>query len=271
LPPTGRAWNMNDRLYYQYAFTQSDCPVAEIGSGVDPRFPVELIRDSPIAAVASRIGPDQFDLTRLQGESPEDIEWLGRVAARHNEIICQAAQSSAVLPLRMGTVFNSRDSLQAALGCHRATVAEFLRQLADRQEWGIKLYQGKSCVKKKAKPVAPLNPAAEKSGSAYLARRKSELHSQREFRTDIQQTIQAVERRLAEQADQHCRIRSLPRNLTGRDEEMIFNAAFLLPSSMLKKWTETAEGLKHEVKRKGLLLERSGPWPSYHFCPNLEL
>jgi hypothetical protein len=261
---------MNDGYYYQYAFAQADCCVVEIGLGVDSRFPVELIRDGSIAAVASSIGLDQFDLARLQGESPEDIEWLGQVAARHNEIICRAAQSSAVLPLRMGTVFNSRDSLQAALGRHRATVAEFLRQLADHQEWGIKLYQNKSCVKEKAKTAAPLDPTAEKSGSAYLARKKAELNSQHECRTDIRQTIQTMEQRLKEHADQYCRIRPLPRNLTGREEEMVFNAAFLLFSSTLERWRETAEDIKHEVRGKGLLLEWSGPWPPYHFCPSLE-
>jgi hypothetical protein len=102
---------MNDLCYCQYAFAQPECRVQEIGPGVDPHFLVELIREGPIAAVTSRIGLDQFDPEKLQGKTAEDIQWLGKVAARHNEIICQAANSSAVLPLRLGTVFQSRDSL----------------------------------------------------------------------------------------------------------------------------------------------------------------
>ena len=96
---------MNDLCYCQYAFTQPECRVQEIGPGVDPHFNVELICEGPIAAVASRVGLDQFDPERLQGKTAEDIQWLGKIAARHNEIICQAATSSAVLPLRLGTVF----------------------------------------------------------------------------------------------------------------------------------------------------------------------
>ena len=112
----------------------------EIGPGVDPHFNVELICEGPIAAVVSRVSLDQFDPERLQGKTAEDIQWLGKIAARHNEIICQAANSSAVLPLRLGTVFQSRDSLQAMLVRCRSTVAKFLEQLGNRQEWGVKLY-----------------------------------------------------------------------------------------------------------------------------------
>ena len=78
--------------YCQYAFTQPECRVKEIGPGVDPRFCVELIREGPIAAVTSRVGLDQFTPERLQGKTAEDIQWLGKIAARHNEIVCQAAE-----------------------------------------------------------------------------------------------------------------------------------------------------------------------------------
>ena len=131
---------MNDPCYCQYAFAQPDCRVEEIGAGVDPRFDVELVCEGPIAAVSSRVGLDQFAPERLQGKTAEDIQWLGKIAARHNEIVCQAAASSAVLPLRLGTLFCSRASLQAMLARQRSTVAEYLKRLGNRQEWGVKLY-----------------------------------------------------------------------------------------------------------------------------------
>ena len=131
---------MNDLCYCQYAFAQPKCRLQEIGPGVDPRFQVELIREGPIAAVVSRVGLDQFAPERLQGKTAEDLRWLGEIAARHNEIICQAANSSAVLPLRLGTVFRSRESLLAMLGRCRSIVAAFLEKIGNLQEWGVKLY-----------------------------------------------------------------------------------------------------------------------------------
>ncbi len=290
---------MSDLCYCQYAFAQPECRVREIGPGVDPHFNVELIREGPIAAVVSRVGLDQFDPERLQGATAEDIQWLGKVAARHNEIICQAATSSAVLPLRLGTVFQSRDSLQAMLVRCRSTVAKFLERLGNRQEWGVKLYLDKhqpepipghlgpppphflartnpdhrentpATNPRQAENMAP-SPSAT-SGTAYLTQKKAQLDSRREQRASVYQTIQSVEQSLASNAEHCCRIRNLPSDLTGRTEEMVFNAAYLLSSSSQASWLETVQRVYQDVQSKGLVLEVSGPWPPYHFCPTLEL
>jgi hypothetical protein len=93
----------------------------------------------------------------------------------------------------------------------------------------------------------------------------------RELRADMQQTLQTVEQRLSAKAEEYLRIRTLPGELTGRSEEMVFNAAFLLPSASQASWSAIVESVRQEVSGKGLLLELSGPWPPYHFCPSLEL
>ncbi len=176
---------MNDLCYCQYAFVEPECRVEEIGPGVDPRFHVELIREGPIAAVTSRVGLDQFVPERLQGKTAEDVQWLGKIASRHNEIICQAAASSAVLPLRLGTVFQSRDSLQAMLLRCRAHVAEFLKRLGNRQEWGVKLYLQKrrlEPVEGHSGPPRPHYLGPQRAGTAYLNQKKAQLDSRRELR-----------------------------------------------------------------------------------------
>jgi hypothetical protein len=80
-----------------------------------------------------------------------------------------------------------------------------------------------------------------------------------------------VQQSLADKAEHCCRIRNLPSELTGRTEEMVFNAAFLLPSSSQASWLETVQNVDRDVHRQGLMLEVSGPWPPYHFCPTLEI
>jgi hypothetical protein len=292
---------MSDLCYCQYAFSEPTCRVQEIGSGVDPHFRVELIREGPIAAVVSRVELGDFSPERLQGKTAEDIQWLGKIAARHNEIICQAAASSAVLPLRLGTVFRSLESLQAMLVRCRSTVAEFLKRLGNRQEWGIKLYLEKRRPDPLSGHTGPPPPhflsrqrgndadaddrdasgserranggglpRSATSGTSYLTEKRAQLDSRREVRAAIHQTIQAVEQCLTSESEHYCRIRNLPRDLTGRSEEMVFNAALLLPSSAHARWLETIRQLDRDVQTKGLVLEVSGPWPPYHFCPNLE-
>jgi hypothetical protein len=58
--------------------------------------------------------------------------------------------------------------------------------------------------------------------------------------------------------------------LTGRPEKMLWNAAFLLPRSASERWLALVEEMRGVAASKGLLLEVSGPWPPYHFCPTLE-
>ena len=52
---------MSDSHYCQYAFARPDCRLPRIGAGVDPRFEIEVVREGPVAAVASRVGLDRFD------------------------------------------------------------------------------------------------------------------------------------------------------------------------------------------------------------------
>ena len=271
---------MSDLCYCQYAFAQPECRVQEIGPGVDPHFNVELIREGPIAAVASRVGLDQFAPERLQGKTAEDIQWLGKIAARHNEIICQAASSSAVLPLRLGTVFRSRDSLQAMLVRCRSTVAEVPATTWQSAGVGSQALSGKAPAgtdrrhtpaRRRRTILAAAPHDATPTGTAYLTQKKAQLDSRRELRASVHQTIQTVEQCLAGKAEHCCRIRNLPSDLTGRTEEMVFNAAFLLPSSAQASWLETVQNVDRDVHSKGLVLEVSGPWPPYHFCPSLEL
>ncbi len=133
--------------YYLYALTWADCSSEAFGPGVDPRHAVELIRYGQLAALASRVGLDQFDLAKLQ-QGTADLAWLSKVAVRHNEIIAAVAQDLPVLPLRLGTLFESRTSLIAKLTPYEANAAEFLRCLADRQEWAAKVYVDEDVAEK---------------------------------------------------------------------------------------------------------------------------
>lgn len=264
---------MSETQYFQYAFARPDCHVEDLGAGVDPRYNVELICEGPIAAVASRVGLDRFDPDRLQGKTPEDIRWLGDIAARHNEIVCLALDSSPVLPLRLGKVFRSRAALQAMLTRCQSVVASYLQQFGDRQEWGIQLYLDKlrsGTIPGHAGPPPP-HYLPIHSETAPPTHRKATLRDHEESQAVIHQTVKAVEHRLMGTTENGYHIRKLPTALAGRSVDMLLNAALLLPSSAQETWLNTIHDLRQHVIGQGLVLEVSGPWPPYHFCPSLEL
>ena len=104
-----------------------------------------------------------------------------------------------------------------------------------------------------------------------MKRKKAQLQRHRELRASLQEEIQIAEHQLKTGADGCCRVRLLPASLTGRFEKMVFNAAFLLAASQAKTWLATVGRVRESVRRRGLLLEVTGPSPPYHFCPTPEL
>ena len=309
---------MNEH-YYLYALTWAGCPPESFGPGVDPRFAVELVRCGQLAALTSRVGLDQFDLAKLQ-EGTADLPWVSQVAVRHNEIIGAAARRWPVLPMRLGTLFQSRASLVAKVARCEADAVEFLRQLEDRQEWAVKIYVDEDRAEKavlsgpappgKRAPLADYLPARPRArvdpphtaagvrpaikglthpnprtpgnarapaeaaggggGTQYLAAKGLQAERRRQVQASISQAVLAVEARLQGVTDAWHRLRPLPAAVTNRPEKMVWNGAFLLPKSAMGAFHAACERLGSELSPKGLMVEATGPWPPYHFCPTLD-
>ena len=234
---------MNDPCYCQYAFAQPDCRVEEIGPGVDPRFNVELVCEGPIAAVTSRVGLDQFAPERLQGKTAEDIQWLGKVAARHNEIICQAAAVPRCCRCGWARCF------ARAIRCRpcwcdadRPSPSSWNNLAIGRSGASSSIWKGRlrTMPRGHAGPPPPHFRRAAADRHGLLDRRR------RPNGTAAGNAAPACSRRFRtwssvwpDKAEHCCRIRNLPSGLTGRSEEMVFNAAFLLSSSAQASWLET--------------------------------
>ncbi len=261
-------------LHYLYCFAWVDCSVASIDQAVDDRFGVERVLCPPIAAIASQVGPDRFPVAKLQEETT-DINWLGQVAMRHNAIVNRIARHHPILPLRLGTLFQSRSSLFARTVQCAPTVAEFLRSLENRQEWAVKLYLDEDRTMSGHCPVAggptchSSLTSPRSSGTQYFVAKRLESERHRQLRDSLRQELLAAESCLERLADSWRRLRPLSATLTGRSEKMVWNAAFLLRSNSQAPFRAACEHLRTALDPKGLILEVTGPWAPYHFCPKL--
>lgn len=254
--------------YYLYAVTWPDCSAESFGLGVDPRFPVELVGHGRIAALSSRVGLDQFDVAKLQ-QGTADLRWLSKVAVRHHEITGALARQWPALPARLGTLFVSRDSLVDKLARCEAHAAGLLQRLGDRQEWATKIYVVEDSHAA-GEAARPSDAARAGAGAQYLAAKGKRLEHRRRVEATIRETVAAVEARLQSIADAWHRLRPLPATLTNRPEKMVWNAAFLVSRDALAAFQSDCTQLGDELSGNGLLLETTGPWPVYHFCPTLE-
>jgi hypothetical protein len=259
-----------DEHYCVYALTRANGAVGVIGPGVDPRFPVELVRCGQLAALTSRVGLDQFDPAKLQ-EGTADVPWLTKVALRHNEIIASLARHLPVLPMRLGTFFASRSSLITRLTPYEARALEFLQHLEDRQEWAVKIYVDEDRAQRvvAANSAQQLNGLAQVGGGTqYLAAKAREVERRRQGEATVRQAIMTVEARLQDFADAWRRLRPLSATLTNRPEKMVWNGTFLLSRSQTQPFQAMCEQLRGELATGGLIVGLTGPWPPYHFCPS---
>ncbi len=262
---------MNDN-YYLYALTRSGYQAGHLGAGVDSRFLVEIVPCKKTAGVASRVGLDKFDVKKLES-GQTDINWLAQVAVRHNQVVSSAAEGQPLLPLRLGALFHSRISLLARMESWESAVIDYLNYIGDRQEWAAKIYVD---PRHREENLSSSNSSCSNqtadvgNGAEYLAQKLKQRRESRGLQQSFQAAIEAIENSLASQADRYCRSRPLPAALTGREEKMLWNSAFLLRRSASDRWLELVEDLRCAAASARLLLEVSGPWPPYHFCPSLE-
>ena len=220
---------------------------------------------------------DQFDLAKLQ-EGTADFPWLSKVAVRHNEIIAAAARHLPVLPMRLGIFFASRSSLIARLAPYEANAAEFLRRIEDRQEWAVKIYVDEDRAEKAGlrqssrQSCLALTAASARAGGGtqYLLAKGLRVDRRRQVQATVGQAVLTVEARLQGITDSWHRLRPLPATLTNRPEKMVWNGAFLLSRSAIRSFQAACEQLGSELAPKGLIVELTGPWPPYHFCPSFE-
>lgn len=145
---------------------------------------------------------------------------------RHHDVVLEAFEHGAVLPLRFATMFTDDDAARRLLSdCHDEAVAA-LTTLADHREWGVRV---------RRRNVAP---AEGLSGTDYLAQRRRDRDGDQ------------VHERLARHAS-----RSTIRQQGG---EIRLDAVYLVPRA------DEAAFLA-EVDRIGGPVETTGPWPPYSF------
>lgn len=258
---------------YLYCFTRRGA-VREIkAAGVDERRAVTTLEADEAAAVFSVVSLREFarDAAPDRAQGPE---WLIPRACRHERVIEDVMRTAPVLPVRFGTVFSSGKVLERFLAEKSAEVVRILDRLSDKEEWAIKGYVDLGRAKQWLMASDPVlaecgRQIPEAPGARYFHQKRLEAKAEEAMRLWRRGVVSQVQALLSPHAVDTCRLRPQPKHLTGRDAEMIFNAACLLMRSNI-------DAFRHEVARvgamyaeQGLTLEVAGPWPPYNFCPPL--
>ena len=248
-------------------------PLPEIaGTGIDGEHPLFVEVIGEVAAVLSEVHLEDFFGPEAQ-EKMEDLAWVAPRALRHEEVVLSAMEQGPVLPVRFGTVFSSVEAAVAPLRRRQDTLTKFFQDAIDKKEWTLKGYVDRPQARAR---MTAARLAAEKAQLAGLSPGKRYFLEQKikgAVDKDMAIWLKEMERdilRVAHEASKgfsECRLQS--RDVTGRDEEMFFHGAFLVPDASMEDMQRLLSDWNAAHQDAGLLLELSGPWPPFHFAPAL--
>jgi hypothetical protein len=189
-----------------------------------------------------------------------NLEWVSRIAVAHEAVVESFKAATAVLPMKLFTIFTADDRALAHVRAQRARITGFVKRVANQQEWGVRVVLDRTLAAA-APPKRKLGRAA--TGISYLAQKKAQRDAAKELASRARETLAALFDRLAARsADARRRAAT---ELPAQGGPLLLDAAFLVPRARAAAFKALAARESRTLARHGYGLTLSGPWPPYTF------
>jgi hypothetical protein len=240
-----------------YVFGVVHSPVS-----VDARMGgIAFVESGRLAAVTTGVSLREFGEESL-ARNLNDRDWLETKARAHSDVLQAVAAVTDVLPFRFGTVYRSEDDVRGLLDARGDALAAALERVQGRLELGVKLWADREILEAS---LSTSSVGGGQTGRAYLEERRSAQRRKNEADTLCLETARATFERLIAHACDGVANRPQPRELTGRTEDMLLNAAFLVDAGDTALLDEVAR-IESELPDSGFTIEATGPWPPHNFA-----
>ena len=222
---------------------------------------LRLVEVGPLAAVVSAVPLSEFGEEPL-AERLNDRAWLEAHAREHEDVLQRVGTASTVVPFRFGVIYRDLADVAAMLRDRQPDLTSALDRVRGRIELGVKAWADADAD---ATGVSVDDGRPEAAGGrAYLERRLAERERTRRVGAQLAEIAHAAHERLLGHADEGVANRPQPRELTGREETMILNGAYLVSGDGAALAAEVA-ALQAEYGACGVAFEVTGPWPPHNF------
>jgi hypothetical protein len=252
--------------YYVYGVVGSSARLPEDLAGVDPDGAVRVIDDDGLAAIVSQVPMAEFGEERIR-ENLNDVSWLEDTARSHERVLEAVLGRTAVVPLRICTVFAGERQVVEMLSAERSLFRDALARLAGKAEWGVKAFADSVALEAEAisRSVEPGAETDVSPGTAYMDRRRQEARAQEAAEEVADEWADRLHTRLAGTAAEAL-LNPLQRpELSGHEGVMLMNGVYLVPDQEADRFGEVVAELRDEFDRKGVEIVLTGPWPAYNF------
>ena len=267
---------MAEELIYLYCIREETENPSFSTKGVDGKGKVFSLPYRDLEAVVSKVSPEEFGSEEVQKKAQEDLKWIKEKGVAHERIIEEAMRKNdkilSLIPMRFGTIFKEEARLKEVLDKDYSKIKEVLEKIQGKQEWSIKVYlkdKGKfeqtikeenEAIKEKEKEIATLP-----EGMAYFMEEELKDVISKEAEKELNNVVESLFETLEKHAISSVKNKILEKELTGRREPMVLNAAYLISEEKIEVFKKEIEDLNQEIQAKGFCLEYSGPWPAFNF------
>lgn len=259
--------------YYVYCIAESlaaqQLDASSFPAPIEENSKLEWVSVNDLAALASLVPLDAYKEDAL-AEHLTDASWTAVRAMRHETVVEFVAKRVSVVPLRFGTIYLERASVERMLSEKGRELAAILERLRGHEEWGVNVYADRAKLMAAITSVSPkLRELAQQAeaaspGQSYLMQKKIETLRVDEARVALNGIIDQIEKVLSEQTDDGKRLRILRVEATEHGE-LKGKFAFLVKRAEFEEFRAAAERLAEEHLAAGVRLELTGPWPAYNF------
>jgi hypothetical protein len=254
-----------DEGLWVYGITDAGLADLQVAEGVAGGAPPRLVRSGDLAAVVSTVPLDAFGEEGLE-RNLNDLGWLESVARAHETVLDAAAAETAVVPMRMCTIYRGEEKVQAMLDERRAELRFALEQLEGRREWGVKAIADRERAARVVEAPDENEASDGTEGSSYLERKRSARETQKRVATVLHDAVRAAHERLEELAAAAQVLRAQQPELGGYSGEMLLNGAYLVDDERVEEFAKLVAELDERHRGDGLRFELTGPWPAFHFA-----
>lgn len=189
-----------------------------------------------------------------------DLDWVARAAVAHEAVVESFIGASAVVPMKLFTIFTSDERAVEHVRREAPLVEAVIRRVANHHEWGVRIVLDRprvepAAAKKDRSTVAP--------GKIFLAHKKAQRDAAAELVRHARDTVADVYDRLAERSS--LSKRRAASELPIQDGPLVLDAAFLIPVKGTARFRKLADREARTLAQHGYRLTVSGPWPPYSF------
>jgi hypothetical protein len=210
-----------------------------------------VVSDVPLA----RYGADRIN-AKLS-----DLAWLSRVAVAHETVVEAFISATAVLPMKLFTIFASDERAASHVSAARRQIERALKRVGGKLEWGVRVVLNRQA--KNGAPARRVKGADNATGVAYLARKKALRDRSSELAERSREVVGDLYDRLERRA---VLARRRPASeMASDDGSLLLDAAFLVPHRAVSSFRTAVAREARALAPDGYRVTINGPWPPYSF------